>query len=499
MLSNQFLNTKKHYFMEVKDLKPTLLWSFFDQITKVPRPSKKEEKIVQFLISFAKHYELEVKKDDANNVIIRKPATPGKENLKTVILQSHLDMVCEKNSNVNHNFETDAIQTFVDGEWVKAKGTTLGADDGIGVAAALSILSSNDIEHGPIVCLFTTDEETGLTGAFALQKDFLAGDILINLDSEEWGEFCIGCAGGKNTMGVFNYEPTPAPQDYFWFEVQVNGLKGGHSGSDINVGLGNANQILTRYLWTLLQECPLLITKIDGGNLSNAIAREASAIAGIPFASKERAIVVLNLLQAHISAELARVDKDALLTINSADAPSHTIDFQSGSNLLNALYALPHGVIGMSHEIDGLVETSTNLSSVKMKEAGKILVTTSQRSSTGSLKTDIVNKVSSVFKLAGAEVSATEGYPGWKPNPDSAILKVSVEVFEKLFGEKPKVIAIHAGLECGLFSEKNPALDMISCGPSIYGAHSPDERIEIPTVEKWWNFLQILLKTIPVK
>jgi dipeptidase D len=485
--------------MQVKDLKPTLIWNFFDQITQVPRPSKKEEKIVRFLLDFAEQQGLEVKKDDANNVLIRKPATPGKENLKTVILQSHVDMVCEKNSDIAFNFETDAIQTRIDGEWVKATGTTLGSDDGIGVAAALSILASKEIEHGPIACLFTTDEETGLTGAYALQNDFLTGDILINLDSEEWGEFCIGCAGGKNTMGTFSYKKTETPSDYFWFEVHVSGLNGGHSGSDINGGLGNANQILTRYLWALSQENPLLIAKIDGGNLSNAIAREAYAVAGIPIASKEKASIALNILQANVSAELARVDKDVKLSIQSVANPAYCIDFQTSNTLLNTLYALPHGVMGMSHEISGLVETSTNLSSVKMKEEGKILITTSQRSSTGSLKMDVVNKVTSVFKLAGAEVSTTEGYPGWKPNPNSAILKVSEEVFQQLFGEKPKVIAIHAGLECGLFSEKNPGLDMISCGPSIQGAHSPDERIEIATVEKWWNFLLELLKAIPAK
>ncbi|GHT27194.1 aminoacyl-histidine dipeptidase [Bacteroidia bacterium] len=485
--------------MQIKDLKPALIWNFFDQITQVPRPSKKEGKMVQFLLDFAKQYELEAEKDEASNVLIRKPATPGKENLQTVILQSHVDMVCEKNSNIQFNFETDAIQTYLDGEWLKAKGTTLGADDGIGVAAALALLVSKDIEHGPIACLFTTDEETGLTGAYALQKDFLKGDILINLDSEEWGEFCIGCAGGKNTMGTLSYEKTETPKDYFWFEVQVNGLNGGHSGSDINVGLGNANKILSRYLWTLLQKYPLLLSKIDGGNLSNAIAREASAIAGIPTAAKEDAIVTLNILQANISAELAQVDKNAKIAIQSVETPAYCIDAKTGGNLLNLLYALPHGVIGMSHEIQGLVETSTNLSSVKMKEDGKILITTSQRSSTGSLKLDVVNKVRATFNLAGAEIYETEGYPGWKPNANSAILKVSVVEFEKLFGEKPKVIAIHAGLECGLFSEKNPGLDMISCGPTIMGAHSPDERIEVATVEKWWKFLLELLKAIPTK
>jgi dipeptidase D len=485
--------------MQIKDLEPTLIWDFFSQITQIPRPSKKEGKIVQFLLDFAGKYGLDAQKDEANNVLIRKSATPGKENLKTTILQSHVDMVCEKNSDTQFNFETDAIQTRVDGGWLKAQGTTLGADDGIGVAAALAILASKDIEHGPIACLFTTDEETGLTGAYALRKDFLAGDILINLDSEEWGEFCIGCAGGKNTMGTFAYKKTETPKGYFWFEVNVSGLKGGHSGSDINVGLGNANKILTRYLWPLAQEYPLLLAKIDGGNLSNAIAREASAVAGIPTAFKENAIAALNVLQADVSAELAKVDKDVRISIQSADTPDYCIDNETGNKLLNTLYGLPHGVIGMSHEIADLVETSTNLSSVKIKEEGKILVTTSQRSSTGSLKTDVVNHVTAVFKQAGATVSATEGYPGWKPNANSAILKVSGEVFEKLFGEKPKVIAIHAGLECGLFSEKNPGLDMISCGPTIQGAHSPDERIEIATVEKWWNFLKELLKVIPAK
>ena len=482
--------------MEIKNLNPELMWRYFDQITQVPRPSKKEEKIVRFLLDFAEQNGLEAKKDAANNVLIRKPATTGKENLKTVILQSHVDMVCEKNSDTVFNFETDPIQTRIEDGWVKATGTTLGADDGIGVAAALAILASKDIEHGPLACLFTTDEETGLTGAYALQKEFLAGDILINLDSEEWGEFCIGCAGGKNTAGTFTYTKTSAPTGYFWFEVQVGGLNGGHSGSDIHVGLGNANKILTRYLWGLLQECPLVIASIDGGNLHNAIAREAKAIAGVPFEFKEQTIVLLNQLQAQVSAELAKVDPNVQLTIQSVETPQDSIDFETGKTLIHTLYALPHGVFGMSHEIQGLVETSTNLASVKMKDGCKIVITTSQRSSTDSKKTDIVNKVTSIFGLAGAEVVSSEGYPGWKPNPDSTILKLSKTIYEKLFGEQPKVIAIHAGLECGLFFEKNPGLDMISCGPTILGAHSPDERIEIETVEKWWKFLVELLAVI---
>jgi len=485
--------------MQLNDLKPALLWDFFDQITKVPRPSKKEGKIVRFLLDFAEQYGLEAVKDEADNVLIRKPATPGKENLKTVILQSHVDMVCEKNSDVRFNFETDPIQTRIENGWVKATGTTLGADDGIGVAAAMAILTSPEVEHGPIVCLFTTDEETGLTGANALHKEFLAGDILINLDSEEWGEFCIGCAGGKNTEAAFAYRKTAVPADYFWFEVKVSGLNGGHSGSEIHLGLGNANQILTRYLWSLLQECHLLIASIDGGNLHNAIAREAKALAGVPAAFKEQTIVKLNLLQAQVSAELTKVDPNVRLAIESSDAPRSCIDFETGKALIYSLYALPHGVMGMSHEIADLVETSTNLASVKMKDNDRIVVTTSQRSSTDSLKTDIGNKVMSVFRLSGAEAKATDGYPGWKPNPDSDVLFISKAIYEIMFHQEPKVYAIHAGLECGLFFEKNPSLDMISCGPTIYGAHSPDERLEIATVEKWWQFLVELLKTIPPK
>jgi len=485
--------------MEIKDLKPATIWGFFDQITRVPRPSKKEEKIVRFLLDFAKQNGLEAAKDEANNVLIRKPATPGKENLKTVILQSHVDMVCEKNSDVRLNFETDPIQTRIDNGWVKATGTTLGADDGIGVAAALAILTSKEVEHGPIVCLFTTDEETGLTGANALKKEFLAGDILINLDSEEWGEFCIGCAGGKSTTGVFTYRKMPVPADYFWFEVCVNGLNGGHSGCDIHLGLGNANQILTRYLWALLQECPLILATIDGGNLHNAIAREAKAVAGVPVAFKEQTRVLLNLLQAQVSEELSKSDPNVQLSLQSVETPKDCIDFETGNALIYALYALPHGVIGMSRDMPGLVETSTNLASVKMKDDCRIVVTTSQRSSVGSLKVDIANKVTSVFSLAGAEVASTDGYPGWKPNTDSVILNLSVKLFEKLFHQEPKVFATHGGLECGLFFEKNPQLDMISCGPTILGAHSPDERLEIATVEKWWMFLVELLKAIPVK
>ncbi|MCL2650053.1 MAG: aminoacyl-histidine dipeptidase [Candidatus Azobacteroides sp.] len=485
--------------MNIKDLNPNLVWNYFDQITQIPRPSKKEEKIGRYLLEFAKSQGLEAEKDEANNVLIKKKATPGKENLSTLILQSHVDMVCEKNNDVQHDFEKDPLKTYIDGDWVKARGTTLGADDGIGVAAALAILASKDIEHGNLECLFTTDEETGLTGANALKDGFLSGNILVNLDTEEEGQFYVGCAGGKNTLATFHYQEEKTPVDYYWFNVQVKGLNGGHSGSEIDKGLGNANKILTRYLWTLMQSHPLVLAEITGGNLSNAIPREASAVAGIPFASKEKAITTLNILLADIHAELKAIDPKAAITLETAETPAVCMDKKTAENLLNALYACPHGVIGMSFDIPGLVETSTNLASVKMKEKNTVVVTTSQRSSTNSLKTDIGNMVTAVFNLAGAKVQATDGYPGWKPNPDSKILRISEKLYKDLFGNTPEVKAIHAGLECGLFLEKYPNLDMISCGPTILGAHSPEERIQISTVEKWWKFLIELLKNIPVK
>ena len=483
--------------MEIKDLTPNLIWHYFDEISKIPHPSKKEEKIVGYLMDFAKTQGLEAKKDEANNVLITKKATPGMENLAGLILQSHVDMVCEKNNDVKHDFEKDPLQTYIEDGWVKAKDTTLGADDGIGVAAALAILASKDLKHGNLECLFTTDEETGLTGAKALKDGFLSGNILVNLDTEEEGRFYVGCAGGKNTIATFHYREETAPADYYWFNVRVKGLNGGHSGTDIDKGLGNANKILVRYLYTLMQSNPLALAEITGGHLSNAIPREASAIAGIPFSAKEKAIIDLNILLADVQAELKSIDPKLRINVETAEAPAVCIDEKTTKNLLNALYACPHGVIGMSFEIPGLVETSTNLASVKMKEGNTIEVTTSQRSSTDSLKVDVANMVTAVFELAGAKVQATDGYPGWKPNPDSKILKISEKIYTDLFGKAPEIKAIHAGLECGLFLEKYPHLDMISCGPTILGAHSPKERIEIATVEKWWKFLIELLKNIP--
>lgn len=485
--------------MTIKDLKPSGIWNYFHEITQIPRPSKKEEKIIAYLLEFAKKHNLQAKKDDAGNVLITKPATKGKENLPTVILQGHVDMVCEKNSGTQHDFDNDPIETYIDGDWLKAKGTTLGADNGMGVAAALTILASDTIEHGKLECLFTVDEETGLTGAYALGKDFLTGDVLINLDTEEEGEIYIGCAGGKITTVTFTYKKEEVPANYFWFKVQVNGLNGGHSGAEIHKGLGNANKILNRYLWELNKKQDLVLAEIDGGNLHNAIAREAYAIAGVPYSKKEDVIVELNTLVPLIEGELKVVDPNVKMTVSSTDTPAFILDKETTGNLLNAIYACPHGVLAMSHEIPDLVETSTNLASVKMKEGDTIVITTSQRSSTNSLKDDAGNIVNALFTLAKAEVVHSAGYPGWKPNPDSKVLAVAKKAYESLYSKEPEIMAIHAGLECGLFLEKYPHLDMISCGPTIRNAHSPEEQIEIPSVAKWWPFLLEVLKNIPAK
>lgn len=485
--------------MKITDLKPEIVWKFFHEITQVPRPSKKEGKIIKYLEAFAKQYDILIKKDEAGNILMFKPATPGYEKLPTVILQSHMDMVCEKNSDKTFDFDNDPIQTVVDGEWLRADGTTLGADNGIGMAAELAILASDDIEHGPIECLFTVDEETGLTGAKALQEGFMTGEILLNLDSEDEGELFIGCAGGKDTQAVFTYSPEKTPDAMQYFRIGVAGLNGGHSGGDIHKGLGNANKILVRFLYLLKEKHPFVLCEIDGGNLRNAIAREAHAIIGIQPGDKENVRVMLNTFAANVENELKHVDPKVQLSMESADTPAFAIDAVTTEKVLLSMHACPHGVIAMSHDIEGLVETSTNLASVKMKEGNTIVIGTSQRSSIDSSKTAIANTVVSVFKLADAVVTQGDGYPGWTPNPNSAILKVAQEAYLRLFGKDPKIMAIHAGLECGLFLEKYPNLDMISFGPTLRDVHSPSEKIEISTVGLWWEHLLEVLKSIPAK
>ena len=479
--------------MNIKDLTPTLVWKYFDEITKIPRPSKKEEKIVAYLVQFGESLGLETKKDPVGNVLITKPATKGKEHLPTVVLQSHVDMVCEKNSGVELDFEKDPIKAYIDGDWVKAEGTTLGADNGIGMAAQMALLASNDVEHGKVECLFTIDEETGLSGANAIQPNFFTGKILLNLDSEEEGEICIGCAGGADTVATFTYKPELAPEHYFYFKITVSGLHGGHSGCDIHLGRANANKILTRFLWQSAKKYHLALCEINGGNLRNAIPREAYAVAGIPSSDKEKITADFNVFVQEIENEFKGTECDMSLALESGAPGDSMIDSQTTVNLLNALYACSHGVIAMSKDIPGLVQTSTNLASVKQKE-NTITVGTSQRSSVESEKKNILQSVESVFLLAGAEVKHGDGYPGWTPNPDSEILKVAKKSYKELYGIEPQIKAIHAGLECGLFLEKYSSLDMISFGPTMQDVHSPDEKMLIPTVDKFWKFLLQILK-----
>ena len=481
--------------MTLKDLKPELIFGIFDQITKVPRPSKKEGKIREFLIDFAEKNGIEYKTDETGNVVMTKPATPGYENAPKVVLQGHMDMVCEKNGNVEHNFETDPIKTVIDGEWVKAEGTTLGADNGIGMAAGLAALVSKDLVHGPIEALFTVDEETGLTGAMNLGKGMISGKYLLNLDSEEDGEICVGCAGGIDTTCTFTYTPEAAPAGYQYFTVDFKGMQGGHSGSDINAGRACANKCLVRYLWALQQKMDVALAEIHGGNLRNAIAREAGATFGVPADKKEEARVMLNTLIADLEGEYEGVEKFDI-TLASVDAPATVIDNTTATNLVAAMLACPHGVISMSKELEGLVETSTNLASVKMLEGNQILVTTSQRSSVESRKFDIAHTVESVFRLAGAKVTHGDGYNGWKPNMNSKVLKTAIKAYEDLYNVTPAVKAIHAGLECGLFLNVNPKLDVISFGPTLRNVHSPREMMHIPAVEKFWNHIARILEMI---
>ncbi len=479
-------------------LEPRRVWEIFEEILQVPRPSKKEHKIAKYIMDFAAKHNLDYKQDKVGNIVISKQATKGKENLKTVVLQSHIDMVCEKNSDVEHDFNTDPIVPRIDNGWVKATGTTLGADDGIGMAAQLAILESDKIEHGPIECLFTVDEETGLTGAFSLEKNLLEGRILLNLDSEDEGELFIGCAGGIDTLATFRYEKVKPEPNHKPYKISISGLLGGHSGDDIDKHRGNANKILNRILWDCERMFDIRLSQINGGNLHNAIARESFALVNVPSKHERSFVELVKRLADELQSEFKNNEPDLKIQLDIAEMPDFVIDQKTQNNLLNALYACPHGVMAMSPDIPNFVETSTNLASVKMTP-NEILVNTSQRSSYDSSKKDIANMIASVFHLAGAKVKHGDGYPGWIPNMKSEILDITKKAYKELFKKEPKVLAIHAGLECGLIGEKYPGMDMISYGPTIKGAHSPDERLEIETVPKFWDLTLEVLKSIPEK
>jgi dipeptidase D len=482
---------------KITELNPAQVWAYFNEILAIPRISKKEKQIIAYLIEFAKKHKLNYKQDQVGNLLISKPATSGMENRKGIILQSHADMVGEKHAEVKHDFDVDPIDAFVEDGWLRARGTTLGADDGIGIAASLAILAADSIEHGPLECLFTIDEESGMTGALGLQPGFLQGTVLLNLDSEDEGEIFIGCAGGTDTVATFKYKTVRVKRNWIAFRVRVGGLQGGHSGDEIHRGFGNSIKILNRFLWNADQRFKIRLSFIFGGKARNAIPREAEALIMAPAGSLELIRVYFESFVQIIKGEMAMIEPDFTMTLEEQGVPEFAMRRKFQRRLFNGLYACPHGVISMSQAIPGLVETSTNLASIRQTGEDTLEIVTSQRSSVESAKQDIADRMGSLFKLMGASIRHSGGYPGWKPDISSEVLKISEKVYQQLFNTEPDVKAIHAGLECGLFLQKYPDLDMISIGPTIKGAHTPDERIRIDTVDKFWLFLQEMLKQAP--
>ena len=482
--------------MKITDLQPRLIWECFDEITRVPRPTFHLEKMKEFLVDWAHRHNIPCQTDAVGNVMMSKPATPGHENAPAIILQGHQDMVAEKRGDKVHDFLTDPITTIVDGDWVKADGTTLGADNGMGCAAAMAVLLDDTLVHGPIQALFTVDEEQGLTGANGLQPGFVSGDILLNLDSEEHGQLVIGCAGGKITICNVPYERVPATDGMVWYEVHLDHFKGGHSGMEIGLGRGNANQQMARFLWHQDRNRIIELASIDGGNLANAIPRECKAVVGVYEADAEKFEADVKEFNDLLHAEFLLAEEPSFIfEATRTEAPAEVIECGAASDLIAALFACPNGVQGMSRAVEGLIETSDNLASVKMKD-NSIEVTVHQRSSVDSRRDEIADRVAALFELIGADVRFEDAYVGWAPNPDSKVLKVAEQSYEELFGEKPRVEALHAGLECGLFLEKMPGLDMISFGPTLKDIHSPSERANIPSVAKFWQFLTDILRRL---
>lgn len=483
--------------MKITELNPRLVWGIFDEITKVPRPTHHLDKMKAFLLDWAKRNGVEAHSDEVGNVMMRVPATPGHEDAPVVILQGHQDMVAEKHPDVDHDFLTDPIQTEVDGEWVRAKGTTLGADNGLGCAAAMAAMVDPDLVHGPLEALLTVDEEQGLIGANGLKPGFVTGEILLNLDSEEMGSLVIGCAGGKVTVATVPLTFRPAPEDAVFFEVELGGLKGGHSGMEINLGRANANQQLARFLWEANRRTPLELSYIDGGGLANAIPRDAKAVVAVArdqvTAFAEHAVRFNEILHEEFDA----VENPGFkFTVREFKPQSRIIESQLAHNIIAALFSCPNGVQGMSHAIEGLVETSDNLASVKMLKDDTLQITVHQRSSVDSRRDEIADRVSVLFGLIGADVVFDDTYVGWAPNPESRVLKIAEESYKHLFGKEPKVEALHAGLECGLFLEKMPQLDMVSFGPTLKDIHSPGEKADIKSVAQFWDLLSEILRRL---
>lgn len=482
---------------EIFKLEPQRLWKNFYSLTQIPRPSKHEQAVIDFMVKFGKDLGLETIVDEVGNVIIRKPATPGMENRKGVVLQGHLDMVPQKNSDKVHDFEKDPIEAYIDGEWVTANGTTLGADNGMGVAAAMAVLESKDLAHGPIEALFTIDEETGMTGAFGLKAGVLKGDILMNLDSEDEGELYVGCAGGLDANIQFAYKSVPVPANMCAYELAITGLKGGHSGMDIILGRANSIKLLFRFIYNAEKNLGLKIASIDGGSLRNAIPREAFAVVVVPSSKcgdlEKMVAQYLNIYKAEFS-----MTEPSLAFVAEKTAMPASIMDDTQSRAIRAFFGCPNGVVRMSDSVPGLVETSNNLARV-YSDGNKIIGQCLLRSSVESSKDALADKIAAIFEIAGANVELTGGYPGWKPNPDSPILNVMQNVYKNKYGKTPEIKAIHAGLECGLLGGVYPNWDMISFGPTIRSPHSPDEKVNIATVQKFWDYLVDVLKNVPVK
>ncbi len=483
---------------DIRNLEPKPLWNYFHDITQIPHPSKKEEKIVEYMKNFGKKHNLETIVDKVGNVIIRKPATRGMENRKGVIFQTHLDMVPQKNSDKKHDFEKDPIQTIIDGEWVKANGTTLGSDNGIGVAAAMSVLASENVVHGPVEALFTIDEETGMTGVFGLKAGLLKGDILMNLDSEDEGELYVGCAGGINVSAVRNYAEESAPKGTAAYKVAAKGLKGGHSGVDIAMGRANSNKLMFRFLMQAESDFGIRLAEASGGDLRNAIPRESYSILLVPEIKATEFETFVKGYDKIYKAEFAETESDLLFTCEKTEVPARVMNQGDQYRIIRAVFVCPNGVVRMSQAMKGLVETSNNLAIVNCKN-GKFEALNLTRSSVDSAKEATAWKIAAVFHLINADVKLEGDYPGWKPNINSPILKTMSKVYNDMYGKVPDIKAIHAGLECGILGGVYPDLDMISFGPTIRFPHSPDEKVNIASVAKFWDFLVGTLKQIPVK
>ena len=479
--------------MEYSQLEPKVIWKNFEALNSVPRPSKKEEKVIKFIKEFGENLGLPTTVDEVGNVIITKPATPGMENRTPIVMQSHLDMVCQKNNDVDFDFETQGIQMYVDGDWVRAKGTTLGADNGLGVATIMSILESNDIAHPALEALFTIDEETGMTGALALKPGQLKGEILLNLDTEEDDEIDIGCAGGVDVTASAKFDVEDVQGEIF--KIEIKGLQGGHSGMDIHKGLGNSNKLLGRFLFLGLENQIQLIS-IDGGSLRNAIPREAKAIISVK--NSEGFVAKFEQLKSEILEEFASLEKDLVINIEKTDSSEQTVSIENSKKIIFAINAAHNGVFRMSPDVEGLVEASNNVARVELKN-GEIKILNLTRSSVESTKWEVANQLKASFESNGLKTEFGGSYPGWKPKPEAEIIKVMTELYENNFGEKPLVVACHAGLECGIIGANYPNMEMVSFGPTIKGAHSPDERANIQSVQKFWKYTQEILKNIPKK